>query len=181
MPSVLYVRFSNRKGLFFRVNKLQYTEITDVPAAVGELLQAGFISRLSASHTPFGDESLSVFTKPELLDLLPLEPEEIKSLGKEKKEFVVHYALNELDFGEIVTSLTTRETVVKMNFEAEGIMIKYLFFGNRGSSMTDFVIRDLGMMNFERYDDDKLTARFVPEKRWKTSSLFRSRTRHFMN
>src|SRR5213592_4979982 len=34
----LYVRFSNRKGLFFRVNKLQYTEITDLPAAVGELI-----------------------------------------------------------------------------------------------------------------------------------------------
>ena len=160
----LYVRFSNRKGLFFRVNKLNYSEITDLPAAVGELLQAGFIERLVVNHAPFGDEGLSVFTRPELLDLLPLEPEELRALSKEKKEFVVHYALNELDFGEIVTSLTTRETVVKMNFETEGILIKYLFFGNRGNSMTDFVIRDLGMMNFERYDDDKLTARFRTRK-----------------
>ena len=83
----LYVRFSNRKGLFFRVNKLQYTEITDLPAAVGELLNTGFIERFSVQHTHLGDEALSVFTKPELMELLPLEPEEIKAVGKEKKGF----------------------------------------------------------------------------------------------
>ena len=160
----LYVRFSNRKGLFFRVNKLQYTEITDIPAATATLVDAGFANSLSAHHAPLGDDALSVFTKPELLDLLPLEPEETKSLGKEKKEQVVRYALNELDFGEIVTSLTTREAVVKVNFEAEDMMIKYLFFGHRGGSMTEFVVRDLGMVNFERYDESKLTARFRTRK-----------------
>jgi hypothetical protein len=72
--------------------------------------------------------------------------------------------MQELDFGEIVTSLTTREIVVKMNFEAEGMMIKYLFFGNRSGSMTEFVVRDLGMVNFERYDESKLTARFRTRK-----------------
>ncbi|MCK8493109.1 VRR-NUC domain-containing protein [Spirosoma sp. RP8] len=160
----LYVRFSNRKGLFFRINKLQYNEITDLPAAVGELITNGFLERLSVHHEIMGDEALGVFTKSELIDLLPLEPEEIKPLGKEKKEGVVRYALQELDFGEVVTSLTTRETVVKMNFEAEGMMVKYLFFGNRGSNMTEFVVRDLGMVNFERYDESKLTARFRTRK-----------------
>ena len=160
----LYVRFSNRKGLFFRINKLQYAEITDVATAADELITAGFIERLSAQHVMVGEAALSVFTKPELLDLLPLEPEEIRPLNKEKKEGVVRYALNELDFGEIVTSLTTRETVTKMNFEAEGMMVKYLFFGNRGGSMTEFVVRDLGMVNFERYDESKLTARFRSRK-----------------
>ncbi|WP_020604131.1 VRR-NUC domain-containing protein [Spirosoma spitsbergense] len=160
----LYVRFSNRKGLFFRVNKLQYTEITDLPVATAELLRTGFVDPLSAHHVSQGNEALSVFTKPELLDLLPLEPEETKALGKEKKEQVVRYALNELDFGEIVTSLTTHEAVVKVNFEAEDMMVKYLFFGNRGGSMTEFVVRDLGMVNFERYDESKLTARFRTRK-----------------
>ena len=160
----LYVRFSNRKGLFFRANKLQYNEITDLPAATAELLRTGFINPLSAHQAPQGNEALSVFTKPELLNLLPLEPEETKALGKEKKEYVVRYALNELDFGEIVTSLTTHEAVVKMNFEAEGMMVKYLFFGHRGGSMSEFVVRDLGMVNFERYDESKLTARFRTRK-----------------
>ncbi|RYC69944.1 VRR-NUC domain-containing protein [Spirosoma sordidisoli] len=160
----VYVRLSNRKGLFFRVNKLQYAEITDLPAAIGELLTTGFIERLSPHHEGMGDDALGVFTKPELLDLLPLSPEEVRPLNKEKKEGVVRYALHELDFGEIVTSLTTHETVIRMNFEAEGMMVKYLFFGNRGGSMTDFVVRDLGMVNFERYDDSKMTARFRTRK-----------------
>jgi hypothetical protein len=160
----LYVRFSNRKGLFFRINKLQYNEITDLPAAIGELITAGFIERLAAHHSNRGEAVLDVFTKPELLELLPLEPEEIKPLGKEKKDGVVRYALRELDFGEIVGGLTTHETVVKMNFEAEGMMVKYLFFGNRSGNMTEFVVRDLGMVNFERYDESKLTARFRTRK-----------------
>ncbi|QIP16371.1 VRR-NUC domain-containing protein [Spirosoma aureum] len=160
----LYVRFSNRKGLFFRINKLQYNEINDLPAAVGELITAGFIERLAAHHSNRGEAVLDVFTKPELLELLPLEPEEIKPLGKEKKDGVVRYALRELDFGEIVGGLTTHETVVKMNFEAEGMMFKYLFFGNRSGNMTEFVVRDLGMVNFERYDESKLTARFRTRK-----------------
>ncbi|TAE32226.1 MAG: VRR-NUC domain-containing protein [Cytophagales bacterium] len=160
----LFVRFSNRKGLFFRVNKLQYNEITDLPAALGELLLAGFVERLSAHHEVMGREALGVYTKPELLSLLPLEPEEIKPLKNQKKEEVVAYALHELDFGEMVTSLTTFETVVRVQFEAEVMMIKYLFFGNRGSDMTEFVVRDLGMMNFERYDESKMTARFRSRK-----------------
>lgn len=160
----LFVRFSNRKGLFFRVNKLQYDEITDLPAALGELLLAEFVERLSAHHEIMGREGLTVFTKPELLTLLPLEPEELKPLKNLKKEEVVAYALHELSFGEIVTSLTTFETVIKLRFEAEVMMIKYLFFGNRGSDMTEFVIRDLGMQNFERYDESKMTARFQSRK-----------------
>lgn len=160
----LYVRFSNRKGLFFRVNKLQYAEITDLPAAIRELLQAGFIEPLTAHHESRGNDVLAVFTKPELLALLPLEPEERRALAKEKKESVLQYALQELDFGEIVTSLTTHEVVVQMNFEAEGMMVKYLFFGNRSANMTEFVVRDLGMVNFERYDESKLTARFKTRK-----------------
>jgi len=160
----LFVRFSNRKGLFFRVNKLHYDEITDLPAALGELLLAGFVERLSAHHEIMGHDALGVFTKPELLTLLPLEPEELKPLKSLKKEDVVAYALHELDFGEMVTSLTTFETVVKTGFEAEVMMVKYLFFGNRGSDMTEFVVRDLGMQNFERHDESKMTARFRSRK-----------------
>ncbi len=160
----LYVRLSNRKGLFFRLNKLNYAEIIDLPGAADALQTAGFIDQLSAHHEAMGEAALSVFTKPELLELLPFEPEELRQLGKEKKEAVVQYALQELNFGEIVTALSTRESVVKLNFEAEDMMLKYLFFGNRGGNMTEFVIRDLGMINFEQYDESQMTARFRTRK-----------------
>ena len=160
----LFVRFSNRKGLFFRSNKLQYNEIPDLPVALGELRLHEFVEQVSLHHEVMGDDVLDIFTKPELLELLPLEPEEIKPLSRQKKDDVVRYAMHELNFAEVVTSLSTHETVVKVNFEAEVMMVKYLFFGNRGSDMTEFVIRDLGMVNFERYDESKLTARFRTRK-----------------
>jgi hypothetical protein len=160
----LYVRCSNRKGVFFRVNKFNYPEITELPAALAELLGAGFMSRLHASHEGMGSEALDVFTKADLLALLPLEADEIRAMNKLKKDEVVRYALNELNFGEIVTSLTTREPVVKVNFEAEVMMLKFLFFGNRGSDMTEFVMRDMGMMRVEQYDDSQMTARFRSRK-----------------
>ncbi|MFD1141458.1 VRR-NUC domain-containing protein [Larkinella insperata] len=160
----MYVRFSNRRGTFFRIQKLQYKEIEDLPAAVGELLLNGFLERLTPVHEAMGEDVLNTFTKPELLELLPLEPEEIKPLGKAKKENIVRYALHELDFARIVESLTQYETVVKPNFDAEVMMLKYFFFGNRSADMTEFVIRDLGMVTFERYDESKLSARFRSRK-----------------
>ncbi len=156
----LFVRFSNRKGRFFRPNKLTYQEIADLSATLAELIAAGFAEPLSAQHEILGTEVLDVFTKPELLELLPLDPVEIRPLAKGKKEDVITYARHELDFGEVATCLSTREPVVRVLFEAEVMMMKYLFFGNRGADMTEFVVRDLGMVNFERYDDSKLTARF---------------------
>lgn len=160
----LFVRFSNRKGLFFRVNKLIYPEITDLPAAVGELLLAGMIERLAPHHAGLAGAALNVFTKPELLKFLPLDPDEARPLARQKKEAVVDYAVNNLDFNAVIPHLTTRETVIKVGFEVEVMMMKYLFFGNRGADMTEFVIRDLGMVNFERYDESKLTARFQSRK-----------------
>ncbi|OIN57245.1 VRR-NUC domain-containing protein [Arsenicibacter rosenii] len=160
----LFVRFSNRKGLFFRINKLQYAEIPDLTAAAAELLANGFAEYVSVAHEPWAEDILTVFTKAELLERLPLSAEEVKPLAKLKKEEVVRYVLHELSFAEVVRSLTAVEPVVKVSFEVEVMMIKYLFFGHRGADMTEFVIRDLGMVNFERYDESKLTARFQTRK-----------------
>lgn len=39
----LYIRLYNRKAGWFRVQKLEYSEILSIPAAVSELFQNGFI------------------------------------------------------------------------------------------------------------------------------------------
>ncbi len=160
----LYVRFSNRTGRVFRIGKLTYPEITDLPAALHELLLNGFVERLDVRHEPLSGDALGVFTKPELLEHLPLGAEEIRSLNKLKKEELVQYIRQELNFGAVVTALTAQETVVFVRFETEVTLLKYLFFGNRGSDMTEFVMRDMGMANFERYDEGLFSARFKTRK-----------------
>ncbi|MEZ4900594.1 MAG: hypothetical protein R2822_01945 [Spirosomataceae bacterium] len=65
----LFVRFSNRRGLFFRVKKLKYNEIADIPAALYELEQCHFIEELTPKHEPYIEEVLQLFTKEEWLKL----------------------------------------------------------------------------------------------------------------
>jgi VRR-NUC domain len=160
----LYVRFSNRKGRFFRPGKLTYPEIADLPAALQELLLNGFAEPLNAQHESLAADALGVFTKPELLKYLPFDAEEIRAVGKLKKEDLVQYARQELNFGAVVSALIAQESVVLARFETEVMMLKYLFFGNRGADMTEFVLRDMGMMNFERYDESAFSARFKTRK-----------------
>ena len=156
----LYVRLSNRNRQFFRLGKLTYSEITNLPAALDALLSNGFVEQLDARHETLAGDVLDVFTKPELLERLPLGAEEIRSLNKLKKDDLVQYVRQELNFGAVVSGLTANETVVLANFETEVMILKYLFFGNRGSDMTEFVMRDMGMANFERYDETSFSPRF---------------------
>ncbi|MFN4145971.1 MAG: VRR-NUC domain-containing protein [Runella sp.] len=152
----LFVRFGNRKGLFFRTSKLKYPEINDIPAALYELEDAGFIEPLATSHASYQDEILSLFTKEEWLRQAP--PSEL-SLKPLKKPDLIRYLAHTFSFDTLIESIS--EPVVKMNFEVEVMMMKFLFFGNRYADMTEFVIRDLGKVNFERYRDDAYTARFA--------------------
>lgn len=171
----LFVRFSNRRGLFFRTGKLKYTEIEDIPAALYELEDRGFIKELNAQHESYAPEVLNLFTKEEWLKLAP--PTEL-SLKPLKKPDLIRYlnhtytfallvdqinsgnASDGLGVGRLKPSDAFPDTVIKVGYEVEMMMLKFLFFGNRHADMTEFVVRDLGKVNFERYRDDAYTARF---------------------
>ncbi|MFN8346129.1 MAG: VRR-NUC domain-containing protein [Spirosomataceae bacterium] len=164
----LFVRFSNRRGLFFRTGKLKYNEIEDIPAALYELEEKGFIEDLSPKHEPYAEEVLQLFTKEEWLKLAP--PVEL-SLKPLKKPDLIRYLSHTFTFELLVSQINASvgfkptdalgEPVIKVNYEVEVMMLKFLFFGNRHADMTEFVIRDLGKVNFERYRDDAYTARFA--------------------
>lgn len=160
----LFVRFSNRRGLFFRTGKLKYNEIEDIPAALYELEEKGFIEDLSPKHEPYIEEVLNLFTKEEWLKLAP--PVEL-SLKPLKKPDLIRYLSHTFTFELLVSQIKAavdeafEGTVIKVNCEVEVMMLKFLFFGNRHADMTEFVIRDLGKVNFERYRDDAYTARFA--------------------
>ncbi len=52
----LYVRLSQRRARWFRLAKIEYEEISDVPAAMGELVAAGLAldeSSIGASERGF--------------------------------------------------------------------------------------------------------------------------------
>ena len=169
----LFIRFCNRKGLFFKVNKLSYAELTDIPALLNELLEREFIETIDGEkHQTFGKELLSVFGKDELaLNFstptalaIKLPTENITPYKKLKKEELVEVVLQDFAFEHIIDILKQAEPVIKVCFEFEVTFMKFLFFGNRYLDMTEFVMRDMGLVQFEHHDDDKLVARFNNRK-----------------
>ena len=162
----LFIRFANRRGLFFRVNKLSYSELTDIPALLNELLEREFIENLnSEKHQTFSKEMLSVLNSKELVEQFSkLLTEKKATYKKLKKEELVEAILQDFELEQIVEVLNKFEPIIKVCFEYEVTFMKFLFFGNRYLDMTEFVMRDMGLVQFENHDDDKLVARFNTRK-----------------
>jgi hypothetical protein len=153
----LFVRFSNRTGLFFRTNKIKYEEISDIADAINELKFSGLLEELDDIHGGYVDEILNLFTKEEWLKMAPPSELSLRSLSKPN---LVRYLKTAFLFQDLIGGLDLLEPVVKVCAEVEVMMFKFLFFGNRHADMTEFVVRDLGKINFEHYQDDSYTARF---------------------
>lgn len=160
----LFVRFSNRRGAFFKVNALSYAELGDIPAALTELIETGFVEGLNQNHVGRAEEVVDLFTKPELLlltqALVPMVPP-AKSI---RKPDLVRWLLHEYEFSDLFEGLDALEPVVKVCREVEVMMMKFLFFGNRHDDMTEFVIRDLGHVKFQSFQEENFSVRFETRK-----------------
>lgn len=168
----LFIRFANRKGLFFRTQSVNYSEIEDVKLCFGELERYGFVSRLSlADHELWISELLAVLTKPELLRSF-----DIKVLKSAKREEIVDFVKLNFTPGFIVDTVNRDYSIIKLNFENEVSFLKFLFFGNRSMDMSEFVLRDLGLVQYHKHNDDDLVARFSTRKeaedKWLISEQF---------
>lgn len=160
----LFIRFSNRSKSFFRVNSLAYSEISDLPAVLHELLENNFIESVCEHHADRMEEIMDLFTKPEhLLLTKQLEPEIMPSKSIRKPD-LVRWLIHEFDCSTLLKLISGSEPVVKVSYEAEVMLMKFLFFGNRNADMTEFVIRDLGHVRFQSFDEQHLAIRFDSRK-----------------
>ncbi len=160
----LFIRFSNRSKSFFRSNSLSYSEIEDMPAVLTELLERDFIETLCETHEKRFTEVIDLFTKPELLEITKLLQPEVMPSKSIKKPDLVRWLLYEYDFAVLCEVIGEMEPVVKVSFEAEVMLMKFLFFGNRYADMTEFVVRDLGHVRFQSFDEQYLSIQFDTRK-----------------
>ena len=142
----LYLRFSNRRGDFFRFNKISYTEIEDLHSAKEELFQHSFI-RINESNNV---SQFRLFTKAELISHFDF-------LDKLQKKEELLEELSESD----VIFIHEQEEIVEVLKNDEVEFVKLLFFGHRGGKMTDFVIRDVGNVKIEKLDESKFQPWFA--------------------
>ncbi|GAB3173149.1 VRR-NUC domain-containing protein [Telluribacter humicola] len=160
----LFIRFSNRRGAFFRVNALAYTEICDIPDAITELIENGFAEVLSEQHAHRAPEVLNLLSKPELLLITQALAPVIMPPKAILKADLMRWLLHEYSFKVLYEAVDALEPIVKVGYEIEVMMMKFLFFGNRHADMTEFVVRDLGHVRFQSFDEDQLSVRFATRK-----------------
>ena len=168
----LFIRFTNRKGLFFKTEVLKYEELEEIQKQLQILEKQGFVSRLNfEEHSLWLTEILAVLTKADLLSLFDL-----KTLKNEKREILVDFVKNEKSVEEIFETINSNIRLVKMNFEQEVSFLRFLFFGNKSMDMTEFVLRDMGLVQYYQHSDDDLVARFETRKdaedKWMVSEQF---------
>ncbi|WP_017733413.1 VRR-NUC domain-containing protein [Nafulsella turpanensis] len=166
----LFLRFANRKGLFFRTDKLHYPELSSLERALDELLFHQFCTMPAADHAPMASLFLQVYSRPELVQLCKcLNPAE-KGISGLKKPEVIELLLSNNEWDELLEAAGEIAPVVKHNFEQELELLKFLFFGHTGGDMSEFVIRDLGLVRYEEPEEHQLVARF--NKREEVDELF---------
>ncbi|MEO9967677.1 MAG: VRR-NUC domain-containing protein [Reichenbachiella sp.] len=153
----LYVRISNRKGQFFRKEKLSYAEITNLDAAHHDLVKSGFAIHKEALELEECYQLISIYNKPEVLSLLKSGGFEIEK-GLKKDELLL-FLIETIDSSNLQDIFYTDSIITQGNRE-ELEMIKLFFFGHNHGDMSDFVIRDVGHARFMEVDESELGASF---------------------
>ncbi|MEO9804382.1 MAG: VRR-NUC domain-containing protein [Reichenbachiella sp.] len=153
----LYVRISNRKGQFFRKEKLSYAEISDLDLALRELKSFDFVVKKEGLEIDECYQLLAVYNKPEIVRLInPLEYEVDKSL---KKDELILSLLETVDSIDLLETFYN-ESIITQAVKEELNMVKLFFFGHNHGDMSDFVIRDIGHARFMEIDESQLGTSF---------------------
>ena len=135
------MRLYTRKGPTFRLAKLNYAEIPDLPLAVEALAEAGLVDtrpELSAG------EVARLLTLAELrrLDWVP-EPK------RPKAELLAE--LDDWEDSRPPRDWGLTETLLQPRHWLTLHRLQLLYFGNEYQSLTDFVLSDLGLFQYEDY------------------------------
>ncbi|WP_422361788.1 VRR-NUC domain-containing protein [Reichenbachiella sp.] len=153
----LYVRVSNRKGQFFRKEKLIYAEITNLDDAQEELLDQNFLINKSFLEIEECYQLVNIYNKAEIIQMLkPLDIEVDKKLKKD--ELILD--LLESHGSEILQQSFYTNSIITQGAREELDMVKLFFFGHNHGDMSDFVIRDVGHAKFMEIDESKLGTSF---------------------
>ncbi len=146
----LLVRLYTRKGPYFRLDKLSYAEISDLDAAVSQLADA---------HLLDPQPELSAGELARLLTLAELRQLDWVTDKKAGKAVL----LEELDqWSELRPAREWQtETIILLPCHWLSLRrLQLMYFGNEHQSLTDFVLSDLGLFQYEVYSLDRAQRRF---------------------
>lgn len=138
----LYVRLLMRKGPLFRLDKLNYGEISDIPNAAEALASLGLVECLPTNV----EHCCLLMTKPEMLNTFP------GLMSSLSKTAIIEKLMDD----------RTNPLVVPSPFDVISVLgsdclktFLLLYFGNTHQDLAQFVVSDLGIQKFENYAIDR--------------------------
>lgn len=149
----LYIRLLTRKRSTFRLSRVHYAEIEDCKLCAQALASKG----LASTQPP--DEPgplLSSFTKPELVEQLDLSA--YRHLPRVK--LVEHITASPLQ-AHYQQKLQVADSWVTPQGHAPWMLMQLCFFGNLYQDSSEFVLRQLGALQYEAYSLDASSRAFI--------------------
>jgi len=167
----LYIRLLCRKGELFRIDKLSYAEIEDLPAAIQQLDDLSFAVRIDGKDARNEESGLdeydliNLYNKAELLEWLASDQhhDEVqqnqpkKSIKRDELDGQILFWLEE---GDLQLDSLIADNVLLVYGELEFTTYRLMYFGNLHQDFTDFVLNDLGIYQYENYRIDQHTRLF---------------------
>jgi hypothetical protein len=144
--SKLCIRLLNRSHDCYRRGKLDYREIESLDAAIAELAQQGFIELNGDIDRP---GLLALYTLPELRAQMGVG--QLTDGSGKLRRSELEALLLEQDDDAFFERLPQTDDLLRLCCRDEYQLCQMLFFGNLNQSMTDFVLNDLGLYQYENY------------------------------
>lgn len=167
----LYVRLVNRKGRVFAINKLRYPEIGPVAPLVRCLRDAGFAGAPGAEHF---DDLLRFLTKAEIHGALQAD---IAGVSRSlKKDELADIARERCDRAAFVARIGAERLCVQQRCEETRYLL-FLYFGRVTDGLSQFTMRDLGLVRTNTLRDS-YDARFDEREEAEEHYYFASRLAH---
>ena len=175
MPAqCLYLRLSSRSPTWFRVDKLNYSEIPTIEIACQVLESTAFLHFLRPDSDDSINSLLSIFTRKECSELALSISSDSRIPTAYSKAESIDYLTQKLSRKELLEAIITRYGPLVRPMQTEVFeFVQFLFFGSTSRDMTDFVVRDLGHRQFMEVAEDELIPFFEDRKeaiqKWKIS------------
>lgn len=175
MPAqCLYLRLSSRSPTWFRVDKLNYSEIPTIEIACHVLESTAFLHFLRPDSDDSINSLLSIFTRKECSELALSISSDYRIPTAYSKAEAIDYLTQKLSRKDLLDALITRFGPLVRPMQTEVFeFVQFLFFGSTSRDMTDFVVRDLGHRQFMEVAEDELIPFFEDRKeaiqKWKIS------------
>ncbi len=150
----LYVRLINRKGPYFRVGKLAYFDPTRLDDAIQELTGAALITPITPDKACC-DALVKLFTHRELQAAL-----RVHDVPKQTTKQNLCDWLNDWPGASAFWQTLLHQHALIQLCDSPWDFLKFLYFGQRTDTLSDFVIQALGHITLEAIDADDLRPLF---------------------